>query len=118
MRRAKPRNSAAVTPLARSAASTAPAIAGASSASVSADSRRSASISERCTPSSSRSSTLRMAMGSVMRAQAAVPAQEIAHHDRAMRRQYALGMKLHALEQVLPMTHAHDLALGGTRRDV
>ena len=88
---AKPRTSSAVTPLARSAESSAPAMAGARSGAVSCRKSVPACASLKSRRSSSRSK--------ISRGLFTLALQEIAHELRAIRRKHTFRMKLHAFDR-------------------
>ena len=126
MRRAKPRSSSAVTPLARNAASSAPAIAGASSG---VGQQRQQlprpRLRSRSRPSSRRSSAARSARAAITHRRSRPSSRACRCQRRKLRimigpsgRQHALGMKLHALDVQLAVAHAHDLAFGACARSL
>ena len=118
MAEANPRTSSGVTPLARSAASSAPAIAGASAGSVSARISPAASASVRSRRSRSCSSTIAQFAHDAL-----PPARSPSRSARKLPssagpsgREDALRVKLHAFDRELAVTRAHDLALARARR--
>src|ERR1019366_6529599 len=108
---ANPRSSAAVTPLQRIAANNAPAIAGDTSGVVNCPSSSAACASLRSWPAR-RCSRVRR------RGCIDLTFEKIAHQDRALGRQHALGMELHALDRQRSVAHSHYLAFRRARGDL
>ena len=105
---AKPRTSAAVTPLVRSAASSAPAIAG-------REIGRRQEREQRRGLRLGKVAALHEHVEGVARAGHRL--EEIAHQDRTVGSQHAFRVELHALDRQRSMPHAHDFAFRGSRRD-
>src|SRR5882672_2313544 len=114
---AKPRISSAVSPLWRSAISSAPASAGGTSPAPSSLSSAVADASSRCWPPSRRSSicaALKVVIGAVMTRSAV---EEVLEQLRALGREHALGVELHALDVERAVPYTHDLAVVGASGD-